>query len=96
MKLFNDSRLYTPKQRQEIAGCALQTQANERWRGTGPRYVKRGSKILYPGDALNEFYGAQIVDPVARAAAREEARSKAKDKHARLRRARRIDHSGAA
>lgn len=45
----------TPKEAAQILRLAEQTLANLRHRGRGPRYVKRGLRVLYPHEALAEY-----------------------------------------
>ena len=49
------SELIDPKQASQISKLAVQTLAIYRIRGTGPAYVKLGSRIFYRRDELESW-----------------------------------------
>lgn len=46
----------------EALGISKYTINNWRARGTGPRYVRLGDRVLYPMKSLNEFVNSHVVD----------------------------------
>ena len=65
---FDETKFY--KTTDPELAALLKPQTLIRWRceGRGPRYVKLGGKVLYPGSALNEYIEARVVDPKPTAA----------------------------
>ena len=65
MHRFDDTRFYRTTDRElEVIGTRG-TLAQWRCRGTGPRYIRFGNRILYEGSALNAFLDEHVVEPVA-------------------------------
>lgn len=54
----------SPKGVAQEYGIPVGSLANLRWRGTGPRYVKRGTKVLYKRADVEEWLESQTVEPV--------------------------------
>ena len=50
----------TPKETSARLGVAVQTLANWRLFGTGPRFLKLGGKILYPLAEIEAFEQANL------------------------------------
>ena len=64
-KYFDERSFYKTTDPDLTAILAPQTLRRWRHKGRGPAYVKLGSKILYPGAALNAFLESRLVQPTA-------------------------------
>ena len=53
------SDLLTPREAARRLGLAVNTLAKLRLRGSGPEYIKLGSAVRYPADALETYIAAQ-------------------------------------
>ena len=65
MRRFEDDRYYTTRDSELRLIATPGTMAQWRCRGEGPPFVKYGNRVLYEGQALNEFLDAHRVEPVA-------------------------------
>ena len=59
----NDHVFLCVEQAQGILPMSRSWYAKQRWQKTGPAYVRCGSKILYPRDALIRFALERVVRP---------------------------------
>ncbi|MBF6213819.1 DNA-binding protein [Nocardia puris] len=55
----------TPDQLAERWHITRSSLAQQRYLGTGPRYLKVGRRVLYPLDSVVEFERANTVEPGA-------------------------------
>lgn len=58
------------KEAASLLGVASHTLENWRTEGKGPRYVKHGSRVLYPLDGLRAYNEAHAIEPDAHASRR--------------------------
>ena len=58
---FDSDRYYRPTDPEMAIFGAVSTLAQWRHAGAGPDFVRFGNRILYRGDALNEFLDAHTV-----------------------------------
>lgn len=70
MELFHPDKVYTTEQRCARTGEKPTTVRNKRCAGDDAKHIKVGSRVLYPGASLNEYFAARLVDPAVRAAER--------------------------
>ena len=55
--------LLTPPELARELRMATQTLADWRYRRLGPRYIKRGGRVLYRRDDVDRWIESQAVDP---------------------------------
>ena len=87
MKLFDDNRTYTTKERSEITGEPVATLRQKRWRGDDAKYLKLGARVYYPGQALNAYYASKLIDPAERRRALDAAKTERHEAQQRHRKA---------
>ena len=63
--MFDETRLYTPRDPELRVIASYSLLAQWRHEGRGPAYIKSGARVLYSGKALNEWLEAQTVQPAA-------------------------------
>lgn len=61
--MFEPKKFYTAADVRAHLRLGTSTLANWRHDGKGPPFVKCGSRILYPGDALIEWLERNLVKP---------------------------------
>lgn len=64
--LDNPDTLYRPKDVAEFRCTSEGALAQERFRGSGPRYVRDGARVLYRARDLADYLDAHTVTPAAR------------------------------
>ncbi|KZM70968.1 helix-turn-helix domain-containing protein [Nocardia terpenica] len=62
-------KLWTPDELADYFHTTTKVLANERSSGTGPRFVKRGTKVLYPESAIAEYLNSNTLGSTEEAAA---------------------------
>lgn len=53
---------YTPNEVAEIRRCRPSTLESERLRGAGPKFIKSGRRVLYPGMYLIQWFESRTVN----------------------------------
>ena len=66
MPAFDPDRFYVTSDSELLLLGTPGALAQWRTRGEGPRYHKIGRRILYKGDALNQFLEACAIEPTVR------------------------------
>jgi hypothetical protein len=69
VRLDNPDVLYPPKDVAEFRHKTVGALAQERFSGTGPRYVRDGARVLYRAADLADYIAANTVTPAKPAAA---------------------------
>lgn len=57
------SELLTTAEAADLLRVRVETLAQWRWRGTGPAYLKNGSRVLYRREAIEAWLSAGEVRP---------------------------------
>ena len=64
---IDPNRNYTTKEAaEEVLRCKPCTLESQRCNGSGPRFVKAGRKVLYPGSFLIEYMQSRTVNSTLR------------------------------
>ena len=63
--MFDDRKIYFANDPAVLALASYSTMAHWRSQGTGPSYVKVGSRVAYLGGDLNLWLKARTIRPAA-------------------------------
>lgn len=64
--VFPDGRM-DPKNAAAYCGLSVKTMANMRSRGVGPRFIKRGGRVFYRIEDLDNWNGGETFSSTAQA-----------------------------
>ena len=60
--MFSDNELYDTKNPELLKLARPQTLARWRFERRGPKFIKAGSRVLYHGQALNEWLQKRTIE----------------------------------
>ena len=63
---IDPEKLYTTTEAAELRRSKVAALESERARGVGPRFVKNGRLVLYPGQYLIEWFESRTVNSTRR------------------------------